>query len=422
MSAIDNLLDPIEIPKVVDVRQKFETQHVSSVEAEVIGNLHETDVLSLLEKDQHVAIAVGSRGIAELPVIVRTLVSELKKIGTKPFIVPAMGSHGGATGHGQKEILEGLGITEVVIGAPIRASMETIKVGVSDLNLPVYMDKNAYDADATIVINRIHPHVSYRGDFESGLMKMVTIGLGKLKGANICHDLGFGVMHKNILDIGRKCILEANIIFGMAIIENGYHQVHTIQVLRSEEIEREEPRLLELAKKLEPCIYIQEIDVLIMDKIGKNFSGAGFDTNIIGRYGTPFISGGPNIKKMAILDVTDISYGNCMGIGLAEFSTKRLFDKFSFESTYPNSLTATVQNGIKIPMILKNDKQAVQAGIKTCNVSDKNRVRLVWIKNTLEIDKIKVSESLIEEIEFNKNLDIISDPYEIKFNEKGNAF
>ena len=185
MSAIDNLLDPIEIPKVVDVRQKFETQHVSSVEAEVIGNLHETDVLSLLEKDQHVAIAVGSRGIAELPVIVRTLVSELKKIGTKPFIVPAMGSHGGATGHGQKEILEGLGITEVVIGAPIRASMETIKVGVSDLNLPVYMDKNAYDADATIVINRIHPHVSYRGDFESGLMKMVTIGLGKLKGANI---------------------------------------------------------------------------------------------------------------------------------------------------------------------------------------------------------------------------------------------
>ncbi len=420
MSAIDDLLEPIPIPRVVEVHQSFEKGQVGSIEKVMHEQFVQAGAASRIKPGETIALAVGSRGIADLPLIVRSAVTELRKLGADPFIVPAMGSHGGATPEGQQQILEDMGVTEAFTTAPVRSSMETTQVGITESGLPVFMDSTALEADSVIIINRIHPHVAFRGKYESGLMKMLAIGLGKLRGANICHDLGFGEMGKNVHDIGKVCLEKTNVIFGIAVLENAYHKVYQITMLPAEEIESKEPELLELAKELEPCLYFDKIDVLIMDEIGKDISGSGFDTNIIGRYGTPFITGGPNITKISILDVTDVSHGNCTGLGLADFTTRRVFDKFSFEDTYPNSLTSTVQAGIKIPMVLKNDRQAIQGAIKTCNILDKDSVRLVWITSTLEIDKIFISESLLEEAQRQENLTITGEPFEIAFDDLGN--
>lgn len=421
MSAVDDLLRTISIPRVVEVRQCFPAEQIDSVEDELRSCFADAEVSLSLGGRRSVALAVGSRGIGQLPLIVKTVVAELRRLGARPFIVPAMGSHGGATAEGQRRILEGMGVTERYIGAPIRASMATVQVATTRTGLPVFMDRLAREADATIVINRIQPHVSFRSKYESGLMKMVAIGLGKLEGANVCHDLGFGSMHRTIPEIGLACLARSNITHGIAILENAYHQPYKIAMLRKHEIEISEPALLESARKLQPRILFDTMDVLVISEIGKNISGSGCDTNIIGRYGTPFASGGPTITKIAVLDITEVSHGNCTGVGLADFTTRRLFEKFSFESTYPNSLTSTVQASIKIPMVLKDARQAVQAAIKTCNIRDKARVRLVWIRNTSQLDTIKVSESLLNEVRGSDRLEIAGESGKMRFDSQGNA-
>lgn len=421
MSAIDELLDPVPMPHLVEVKQRFPTERVESVEQEIQRCVSKYAAAAGLNGVRRVAIAVGSRGVADLPLIVRSVVGKLQHLGLDPFIVPAMGSHGGATAAGQQRILEEMGVSEERVGAPIRSSMETVQITTTASGLPVYLDRLAHEADGIVVINRIHPHVSFRGSYESGLMKMIAVGLGNLKGAGVCHDLGFGVMHRSVPEIAGACMANSNILFGIAVLENAYHQVCRIELIPGTEIAKREPLLLEEARQLEPRIHFDAMDVLVMDEIGKNISGAGFDTNIIGRYGTPYVSGGPSITKMSILGVTDVSHGNCTGLGLADFTTQKVFETFSFEKTYPNSLTSTVQASIKIPMVLKNDRQAVQAAIKTCNIQDKRAVRLVWIKNTLEIDTIKISESLLDEARCNQNLEIVGTAFEVPFDGQGNV-
>ncbi len=422
LSTIDNLLDNIKIPRMVKVKQHFERPVVEDVEAQLVKKLYEKNVLSNIKAGQRVAIAAGSRGITNLPLMVKTLVSEIKKAGGDPFIVPAMGSHGGATAEGQKDMLIGMGIREEYVGAPIHATMEVVQVGVSENGLPVYLDKNAYEADAIVIINRIKPHVAFRGNYESGLMKMITIGLGKQKGADTCHNLGFGKMAENIPAIARVTLKKTNLIFAVGILENAYHETCRLEVLRNEEIEVEEPELQEEAKRLSPKIYFDSLDVLIIDEIGKDISGTGFDTNMVGRYHTPYASGGPNITRIAVLDITDKSHGNGNGLGILDLTTKRAFDKFSFEHTYPNALTSTVPTSVKIPMVLKSDRQAIQAAMKTCNIIDRENVRLVRIKNTVQIGEIEVSENLLDEVRANKYLEIASSPYEWKFDDIGNLF
>jgi len=407
---------------MVKVRQYFERPLIKDVEAELIKKLYEKDVLSKIKPGQSVAITAGSRGITNLPFLIKILVREIKKVGGVPFVFPAMGSHGGATAEGQKDMLAGMGITEEYVGAPIRATMETVQVGVSENGLPVYVDKYAYEADAIVIINRIKPHVAFRGRYESGLMKMITIGIGKQKGADICHELGFGRMAENIPAIARVVLEKTNLIFGVGLLENAYHETCRIEVLRNDEIEKEEPALQEEAKRLAPRIYFDSLDVAIVDEIGKDISGTGFDTNVLGRYHTPYASGGPQITRIAVLDITDRSHGNGNGLGILDFTTKRAFDKFSFEHSYPNSLTSTVPLSVKIPMVLKNDRQAIQAAIKTCNILHKENVRMVRIKNTVSLDEIEVSENLLDEVRENKYLEIVSEPYELIFNEKGNLF
>lgn len=422
MSTIDRLLDPVAIPKVIRVRQKFDRPNIKDVVAELKNKLAAKDILAKIKPGQTVAITIGSRGITNMPLMIKTLVEEVKRCGGQPFMVPAMGSHGGATAEGQREMTIGMGYTEEYIGAPMKSDMEPIQLGVSENGFPVYFDRNAYEADWTIVANRIKPHVAFRGPVESGLQKMITIGLGKQKGADICHELGFGEMAVNIPAMAKVSLAKGNILCGIGVLENPFHETCKIEVMANHEIAEMEPLLQEEAKQRCPRIHFTKLDAIIIDEIGKDISGTGFDTNVVGRYHTPYISGGPEVKRLAVLDITDVSHGNANGLGIADYTTKRAYDKFSFENSYPNSLTSTVPLSVKIPMVLKNDKQAIQACIKCSNRLDKENVTLLRMKNTNHLAELEVSLSLASYVASHSHLEIISEPYEWSFSAEGHLF
>jgi hypothetical protein len=330
-----------------------------------------------------------------------------------------MGSHGGATAEGQTAVLVRMGISEEYVKAPICSSMEVVEIGKTGTGLPVFIDKYAYGADAVVIVNRIKPHVSFRGDYESGLMKMLAIGLGKQKGAEVCHDAGFSGMAENIHDIARIILDRCNILFGVALLENPYHETCAIEILEADEIPEKEMILQEQSKRRLPSLGFSTLDVLIVDEIGKDISGTGMDNNIIGRYTTPYPSGGPEITRIVVLGLTANTHGNANGLGIADFTTQRVFDAFSFEETYPNSLTSTATASVKIPMVLENDRLAIQAAIKTCNVPDKRDVRLMRIRNTLRLDEIIVSSALVEEVTRSEHMELLGDAKAMRFDARG---
>jgi len=422
MSTIDRLLDPIPIPRLVKVRQSFERPQVADVAGELVHKLGGAAAFARVKKGDRVAITAGSRGITGLPLVLKTIASEIRKAGGEPFLFPAMGSHGGATAEGQRDMLAGMGITEETVGAPIHASMETVEIGVSSNGFPVHLDRFAAEADGIVVVNRIKPHVAFRGPCESGLMKMIVIGMGKQKGADTCHELGFGTMAENLQTMGRVTLAKAKVLCGVALLENAYHETARVEVLPGDEIPVREPALLEEAWRLYPRLYFDRLDVLIIDEIGKDISGTGFDTNVVGRYHTPYVSGGPTITRIACLDITARSHGNANGLGILDFTTRRAFDKFDFDNTYPNSLTSTVPTSVKIPMVLKSDRQAIQAAIKTCNILKKAEVRLARIRNTVALDEIAVSENLLGEVRSNARLAVAGEPFALGFDANGNLF
>ena len=422
MSTIDRLLDPIPNPRLVKVRQSFERPQVADVAGELVRNLKAAGAFARVKKGDRVAITAGSRGITGLPLVLKTVAAEVRKAGGEPFLFPAMGSHGGATAEGQRDMLAGMGITEETVGAPIHASMETVEIGVSSNGFPVHLDRFAAEADGIVVVNRIKPHVAFRGPCESGLMKMIVIGMGKQKGADTCHELGFGTMAENLQTMGRVTLAKAKVLCGVALLENAYHETARVEVLPGDEIPVREPALLEEAWRLYPRLYFDRLDVLIIDEIGKDISGTGFDTNVVGRYHTPYVSGGPTITRIACLDITARSHGNANGLGILDFTTRRAFDKFDFDNTYPNSLTSTVPTSVKIPMVLKSDRQAIQAAIKTCNILKKAEVRLARIRNTVALDEIAVSENLLAEVRANTRLAVAGEPFALGFDANGNLF
>jgi hypothetical protein len=418
----DTLLDPIGLPRMFRIRQRFDRPVVADPAAAMIAGLRERGALDAVRPGMKVAITAGSRGIVNLPLLIKTFVLELKRRGAEPFIIPAMGSHGGATAEGQRDMLVGMGISEEYVGAPIRSSMEVVEIGTSANGLPVYVDKYAWAADGIVVINRIKPHVAFRGPYESGLMKMLAIGLGKQKGAETCHKFGFGKMAENVSAVASVTLEKAKILCAVGLLENSYREICRVEVLRRDEIKEREPDLQAEAKRLEQRLYFDKFDVLIMDEIGKDISGTGFDTNVVGRYHTPYISGGPTITRVAVLDLTDRSHGNANGLGIVDFTTMRAYAKFKFDQTYPNALTSTVPMSVKIPMVLRNDRHAVQAAIKTCNISRWEDVKLVRIKNTMHLEEIEISESLLSEARNNPGIEILGGPYELPFNKDGNLF
>ncbi len=422
MDVINRLLEGIPLPKMALVALEFPRPRLENIEGALRAKIKTGEYFKAVKPGSEIAIAVGSRGISNLPVIVRTIVDELKAQKAKPFIVPAMGSHAAATAEGQKAMLEGLGISQDKVGAEIRATMEAVQLGVSPLGLPVYLDANAAKADGIVVVNRIKPHVCFRGPYESGLMKMITIGLGKQVGADFCHRLGFETMAAHIPDIGCTTISKVNILCGVGIIENAYHETAQIHCMRGDEISEREPELLEDARKLCSRIYFDTLDVLIIDEIGKDISGSGFDTNIVGRYHSPCISGGPKINRVGILDISEKSKGNGNGLGMADFIPQRARDKFDFEQTYPNTLTATLTGGVKIPMTLANDTLVMQACVKVAGLVDMGKVRMVRIRNTLSLGEILVSESLLGEVERHPHMRLLRAAEDLTFTAQGNLF
>ena len=419
---IDALLEHVPLPRVMPVRQCYSRERLTDVEGEIIGQLRERGNLTSLRPGQTVAITAGSRGIANIPLAIRAVVRAIKEVGANPFVVPAMGSHGGASAEGQIELLRGLGIDENSVEAPIRATMDTVIVGHTDSGLPVYLDAYAADADAIVIMNKIKLHPAFRSPIESGLMKMMAIGLGKQKGAESCHRAGTGQMAANILDIARIVLAKKNIIACIGILENAFHETARIEVLSPHNVEEREVELLKESRRLSACLFFDVLDVLVIDEIGKEISGCGFDTNVVGRYFTSYASGGPTITKIVTLDLTDKSRGNANGLGVLDFTTKRVFDKFDPEQTYPNALTSTNAMTVKIPLVLSNDRQAIQAAVKTCNAPNKDAIRMVRIKNTLMMEHIYVSEALQAYCAAHANLEILGASQNFSFNESGNLF
>jgi Lactate racemase N-terminal domain len=414
MKVINEILKDIPIPKMVKARQMFHAPELSNVAEEVWNAIRSAGVMNRIDQGDRVAIAVGSRGVAELPSIVRETVSAVKTAGGEPFIVPAMGSHGGATASGQEEVLEQLGITEMSVGAPIRSSMEVVEIGRLDNGLPIYTDKNAFEADKVIIINRIKPHTAFRGEVESGLTKMITIGLGKQKGAEAAHAFSFKYMAEHVKVMAKIVIEKAPIIFGIGSLENAYDRPAKIVALPAEDIASKEPELLLEAKALMPKIMFDQIDVLVVDEIGKDISGDGMDPNITGRFATPYASGGPEITRIAVLGLTEKTHGNANGIGMADMTTQKVMDEIIWEKGYANALTSTVTSVVKLPMVLENEVLAVKAAIKTCNAFDLDQVRVVRIKNTLEIRDIWISESLVKEARKMDGIELMTEPEEME--------
>lgn len=422
-SPIDTILKDIPLPRLVPIETAFDRPVLADVTETFLAKLRASRVLDTIRPGMRLAIGAGSRGITNLPLVTRLLIEEPKKAGAEPFIFPAMGSHGGATPQGQRAVLERMGFTEKTMGAPIRATMDVVQVGTTPDGLPAYVDAFASQADGIIVVNRIKPHTTFRGKIESGLIKMIVIGVGKQKGAETCHNLGYGRMEQNLLALGCATIASGKILFGVALIENAYHETCRIEVIPSAEIEAQEPRLLAEARRLMPTLPIHMLDVLVIDEVGKNISGTGFDTNVVGRYPTadvPLTPTDPRITRIAVLDITDVSEGNGTGLGIADFTTERVFRKFNFVETYCNLLTSTTTAAGKIPMVLRNDRQAIQAAIKTCLIGDPRRVRLARIKNTLSVGRMLISENLVEEARVSPRTTVVGRAADMALDAEGN--
>lgn len=420
MSKINDILEEVQIPKIIKVKQKFNKTKLNNAPGELRNQLVDKNINNKIYKGARIAITAGSRGISQYKYLMKVIVEFIKENGGEPFIVPSMGSHGGATAKGQEKMLYKLGITEESIGAPIVSSMEVVEIGRSEKNLPVYIDKNAYEADGIILLNRVKMHTSFRGKYESGLVKMLAIGLGKRKGADMTHSLRYENMADNIVAVGKVALEKLNIICGIATIENGYDEVAKVYVLNKEEILEKEPQILEESKKLMPKIYLSDIDVLIVKQIGKNISGTGMDTNIIGRFHTDAASGGPKTIKLGLLDITDKSDGNGNGIGLADFVSKRLYEKLDLEATYLNAITSTEPNSVKLPPVLDNDEYVFKACIKLCGKNNIEDIKMVIIDNTKYLEEIYMSQYAVNSVVEKSYIDIIGEFNEVNFDKKGN--
>jgi hypothetical protein len=416
---LHQLLDPVPLPEMVRLHYAMQTPApVPDIRAAVAAQIQREEIRSLIHPGQRIAVGVGSRGIGRLHEIVAALIHELRALGADPFIIPTMGSHGGATAEGQREVLAHLGVTEDTVGAPVYAQMETVEVGRTDDGIPVRLDRLAMDADGIVFVGRVKPHTAYRGTHESGLAKMIAIGLGKQAGAAACHAAGFGDMARRVPLLAGIALAQAPIRFGLAVLENGYDQPYKLLAVPALRLLQEEPALLMEAKAAMPRIPFDDFDVLVIDELGKNISGDGADPNITGRYPTPYASGGPTVNKMVVLDLTSATDGNANGIGIADFTTARAARKMDWGRTYPNALTSTVARPVALPMVLPSDQLAIAAALLTCNAVGR-APRLVRIKNTLHLEHLWVSASLLEEARENPALHAQEGPAPFPFNSAG---
>ncbi len=414
-----------QLPLFQRLRVEFPRPRVENVSKNVHRAINELAPLSLPLEGKRVAITAGSRGISQIPEILAAVVDWLRQRGAQPFVIPAMGSHGGATADGQRLMLADMGMTEASLGAPIISDLETVELGRLANGMPIYIDKQAAEADAIVIVNRTKPHTDYVGDFESGLAKMAAIGMGKLRGADTLHRYGLQGLQTLMPEAARVICQKAPVIFGLASIENAYHEVARVAALRPEDIGGEqEKELLQLAYSLLPRFPFPEIDVLIVEEIGKNISGVGMDTKVINRikvHGVPDPTT-CSICTIVVLRLTREAHGNASGIGLADVTTQRLVQDIDFEATYLNCITSGV-TGIQrasLPMVAPTDRAAIETALRVCGRPEAHHARVVRVKNTLSLGEMDVSVDLLPELLPDGHVTPVGGVFELPFDAEEN--
>src|SRR5256714_9241937 len=407
------------LPKMLRVRQTFARPRVADIPRTVAETWAAARVA--IKRGETVAVGAGSRGIASIDVIVGATVRWLRDRGARPFVFPAMGSHGGGTAEGQLSVLEHYGITEATMGCPIRATMDVVQVGEA-VGLHVWLDRHAAEADWIGVVNRVKPHTDFKGSIESGLFKMMTIGLGKYKGAIQYHRANIHHGYETVITaVGREMLKKARIGFGVGIVENGYDETARLEAFNAANLEAGERRLLKDAREWMARLPFSPIDVLIVEEMGKNVSGAGMDTNVIGRPSNPHepFPADPKILWIVALDLTEDSYGNAVGIGNADFTTRRLVDKIDMKPTLINAITACAPNGAKVPPTYDTDREAIETALSCIGLTPPERARVIRIKNTLMLGEIEVSEAFAADLAQRPDLTPLGDPTPLPFDVAG---
>jgi hypothetical protein len=406
-------------PRMVRVKQAFGgpmLHDVASAVRQALGH-----VALPVRPGQSVALTVGSRGVVNIAAIVRATVEHLEALGARPFIIPAMGSHGGGTADGQRAVLEHYGVTEAAMGCPIRATMDVVQIG-EVRGLPIWLDRHAAEADWIGVINRVKPHTGFSGGIGSGLFKMMTIGMGKHVGAVQAHRANIRLGYETMITaLGREMLRVAPIAFGLGVVENGYDETALVRVLLPADLEAGERELYRQATAWMAKLPFEAIDLLIVDEMGKDVSGTGMDTNVIGRHATffekPFTT--PRITFIVACDLTPNSSGNASGIGLADFTTRRLADKIDWEPTYINALTACSPGGPKLPAVLDTAKDAVAVALACLGLERPEEARVVRIRNTLRLAEVDVSDALLPEVTGRADLSPLGEPAPLAFGPDG---
>lgn len=389
-----------ELPRIARVRQEYDQPEVADVPGMVARLVRESRITAKVKPGGSVAVTVGSRGIAGIDKIARGVVNVFRDLGFAPFVVSAMGSHGGGTAEGQRALLAELGVTERTMGCPVRCEMETVIIGTNSFGLPIHFDRNALGADGIVLLNRVKPHTSFTGRYESGLLKMLAIGLGKHEGAAQVHKLGLGGLKKLLPEVGAYLLEKTPVALGIALLENAREHTARVVGLEREEILEAEPGLLDEARELMARLPFDQIDVLLVGELGKNYSGTGLDPNVIGRQRVETMPDLPRpvVTRLAVLDLSAETRGNALGIGLADLTTDRVVRAIDPKPMRINSLTSNFLTRARVPLSLPTDREVVEACLDTCWRIDASEARMVLIPNTLELTTLWVTEALAEEV------------------------
>jgi len=411
----------MSFPPIARVRQSIPQPLVADVPGTVRRLIRESRLRERVPAGGTVAVGVGSRGIMAIPAVAKAAVDTLKELGFRPFLVAAMGSHGGATADGQRELLAGYGITPEAMGAEVRTDMDAAVLGTNPVGLPIYFDRNALGADGIVLLNRVKPHTDFHADHESGILKMLVIGLGKREGAAQVHKLGLRGLTEVLPAVGRFLVEHTKFALGLAIVENADDQPAEVVAIEPESIFAVEPELLARARALMGRLPFDQIDVLVVGELGKNYSGAGMDPNVIGRL---YVETRPDfdrpvITRLAALDLSDESHGNAVGIGFADLTTDRLVAKIDPVAFRINVLTACMLERARIPITLPTDREVFRAALDTCWRIDPAEARLVIIPNTLEVKALWISPALEAEARADPHLAIETDFGPIPFRADG---
>lgn len=414
----------LSYPHMFRLRQKFDLTRVHDVPGEVLAQLARLELAGKVKPGESVAITAGSRGIANISVILRSLVEHLKGLGTRPFIVPAMGSHAGATAEGQEQFLESYGITESLVGCPIRSTMETVVVCQTAEGFPVHFDRFAYEADHVVVVNRVKPHTRFVGEIESGLMKMMLIGLGKCEGAAVYHraiqDYSFGQIIRSVVgEVMQNC----KVLAGLAILENAHDETALIEAVLPEQFESRERDLLTRARQWMARLPFQHVDILLVDQIGKNISGSGMDTNVVGRRFNDHAAAEdefPKITVIALRGLTPETHGNAIGMGIAEFCKSQLLRETDFDITRLNTIISTHLTAAMQPLDYETDREILDIALGAIGLVDPPNAKIVWIRNTLDLAQMECSAAYLEEARKRDDLEILSELRPLPLGADGN--